>query len=329
MSRLAPGQGSRGLTPPVARDPVAAMTQRRDLDLPGLAGLLAITFVLAFNQVVIKVTNDGLQPVFQAGLRSLLGVLCLLIWVAVTSRHIRFRRDELLSGLLLGILFAVEFLLLFVALDMTSVARSAILFYSMPIWLSIAGHFLLPGERITKSRLLGLALAMSGVIWALADRDIAQGNLRGDLMALGAAFAWGGIALTVRLSPLARSNAETQLFWQLGVSAPLLLGAALLGGPLIRDLGALHIAGLGFQAVLVAFAGFLAWFYLMQRYKASTVASFGFLSPVLAVLFGAVLLGERVSPAIWAALTLIGAGIWLINKKHRGVEPVKAPGTSA
>lgn len=295
------------------------MMTRRDLDLPGLAGLLAITLVLAFNQVVIKVTNDGLQPVFQAGLRSLFGVVCLFAWVGLSSRHIRLRRDEILSGLLLGLLFAIEFVLLFMALDVTSVARSAILFYSMPIWLSIAGHFLLPGERITPPRLAGLVLAMAGVIWALADRDIAQGNLRGDLMALGGAFAWGGLALTVRLTPLARSNAETQLFWQLGVSAPLLLSASLLGGPFIRDLAPLHIAGLGYQVVLVAFAGFLAWFYLMQRYKASTVASFGFLSPVLAVLFGALVLGEETSPAIWAALALIGAGLWLINKRPRAV----------
>lgn len=293
------------------------MGNRRDLDLSGVAALMVITLILSFNQVVIKVTNDGLQPVFQAGLRSLFGLVCLLVWGAVSARRIRVLRGDILSGLLLGVFFAVEFLLLFLALDITSVARSAILFYSMPVWLSIVAHFLLPGERLTPPRLLGLVLAMAGVIWALADRDLAQGALRGDLMALGAALAWGGIALTVRLSPLSRANAETQLFWQLGVSAPLLIGASVCFGPLIRDLTVLHVAGLGYQAVLVAFAGFLAWFYLMQRYKASTVASFGFLSPVLAVLFGAVLLDERTSPAIWAALALIVAGLWLINRRPR------------
>lgn len=295
------------------------MHDRRDLDAAGLAGLLTITVILAFNQVVIKVTNDGIQPVFQAALRSFLGAACLLIWVAFSARAIRIRRNEIASGLLLGVLFAIEFLLLFSALDVTSVARSAILFYSMPVWLSIVGHFVLPGERITPARFAGLVLAMGGVVWALADRDIAQGDFLGDLMALGAAIAWGGIALTVRLTPLARSNAETQLFWQLAVSAPLLLIAAFFGGPFLRDLAPIHLAGLAYQAGLTAFAGFLAWFYLMQRYKASTVASFGFLSPVLAVFFGAVLLQERTSPAIWAALGLIAAGLWLINKRPRRI----------
>lgn len=295
------------------------MHDRRDLDASGLAGLLAVTLILAFNQVVIKVTNDGIQPIFQAALRSFLAVGFLFVWVAFSSRAIRIRRVEIGSGLLLGLLFAVEFVLLFSALDITSVARSAILFYSMPVWLTLVGHFVLPGERITRPRFIGLILAMAGVIWALADRDIAQGDLSGDLMALGAAMAWGGIALTVRLTPLARSNAETQLFWQLGVSAPILLALACLGGPFLRDPTLLHIGGLAYQAALAAFAGFLAWFYLMQRYKASTVVSFSFLSPVLAVVFGAVLLDERTSPAIWAALGLIVAGLWLINKRPRVV----------
>ena len=317
MSRLNTSMAPSGLTTPAPRDPVAPMGNRRDLDVSGVAALMTITLILSFNQVVIKVTNEGIQPAFQAGLRSLFGLLCLFVWVTLSARKITIRRGDLLSGLLLGVFFAVEFLLLFLALDITSVARSAILFYSMPVWLSIVAHFVLPGERLTPPRLAGLVLAMAGVIWALADRDLAQGDLRGDLMALGGAFAWGGIALTVRLSPLARANAETQLFWQLAVSAPLLIGASVFFGPLIRDLAPLHLAGLAYQAVLVAFAGFLAWFYLMQRYKASTVASFGFLSPVLAVLFGAVLLGEETSPAIWAALALIVAGLWLINKRPK------------
>ena len=131
---------------------LAPMNTRRDLDFPGVAGLLAITLILSFNQVVIKVTNDGLQPVFQAGLRSLFGVICLFVWVAFSARKIRVRRDEVLSGLLLGLLFAVEFLLLFLALDITSVARSAILFYSMPVWLSIVAHFVLPGNESTRCK---------------------------------------------------------------------------------------------------------------------------------------------------------------------------------
>ncbi|TNF18809.1 MAG: DMT family transporter [Rhodobacteraceae bacterium] len=293
------------------------MNTRIELDRTGFVSLTVLTVVLALNQVVIKYTNGGLQPVFQAGLRSTLALIPLLIWVALSRREIRFERSQVAAGLMLGGWFALEFLLLFTALDRTTVSRSAILFYSMPVWLAVAGHFLLPGERLTSVRLTGLALAMAGVIWALADRDAAGGDMLGDLMALAGSFCWAALALTVRLSSLKRASAETQLAWQLLVSAPILLGVALLGGPVLRDPTLLHWVGLGFQAVLVASLCFLWWFYLLARYKASAVGSFGFLTPVLSVVLGAVLLGERPGFEVVASLGLIIAGIALMNRKPR------------
>ena len=53
----------------------------------------------------------------------------------------------------------------------------------------------------------------------------------------------------------------------------------------------------------------------MKTYKASDIASFAFLSPVLAVLLGWLLLGEQIGPQIWGALALVALGIYLINRK--------------
>lgn len=293
------------------------MSPRLDLDRTGFASLTVLTCILALNQVVIKFTNDGLQPVFQAGLRSALALVPLLLWAFLSRRRVRIEGGQVAAGLILGCWFALEFLLLFSALDRTSVARSAILFYSMPVWLAVAGHFLLPGERLTPMRLAGLGLAMGGVVWALADRDAAAGDLLGDLMALGGALCWGALALTVRLTSLARASAETQMFWQLAVSAPILLAASVFAGPALRDPTLWHWAGLGFQAVFTACLSFLWWFYLLARYKASAVGSFGFLTPVLSVILGAALLGERPGVGIFAALALIISGIALMNRKPK------------
>ena len=72
---------------------------------------------------------------------------------------------------------------------------------------------------------------------------------------------------------------------------------------------------IGFE-VIVAFAGFLLWFYLVAKYSASGVASFSFLSPVFAVFMGWGILGERIGVGTWGALILVSLGLILINRKR-------------
>lgn len=298
---------------------VAPMERKDHIDLFGAASLIGFALFLAFNQVVIKVTNGGLQPVFFAGLRSLGAVVCIYAWMRFRGISLNF--GALGPGLLVGTIFAAEFLCLFVALDLTTVSRSAVLFYSMPVWMAIGAHFLL-GERITAIKALGLALAFAGVAFAIFSRpDDGTASLIGDLCALGAALGWAGSALGVRATRLRDDTPEMQLFWQVLVSAPLLLLAAPVFGPLIRDLALIHLAGLAFQIVFVVSGGFIFWLWLLSLYPASSVASFSFLSPVFGVLLGWLLLGEEIGPSVLISLVLVAVGLMLINRKPR-----KAPG---
>lgn len=292
------------------------MERKSRIDLFGAVALSLFSLNLAFNQVVIKVSNGGFEPVFQAGLRSAGAVLLLGAWMMLRAVPLALPRAAWVGGAIAGVLFAIEFVFLFTALDLTTVARTSIVFYSMPVWLALAAHFLLPGERLTALRALGLVLAMGGVVLALADRDAGQaGQLLGDLFALGAALCWAGIALSVRITALSAARAEQQLIWQLIISTPLLLGLAPVFGPLLRDLEMIHVLGLGYQMVFIASFGFLFWFWLMKIYPASGVASFSFLSPVLAVILAWLILGEEIGVRIWLALGLVAAGLVLINRK--------------
>lgn len=299
--------------------------QRKDrIDAFGGLSLTAFALFLALNQIVIKEVNAGLQPAFFAGLRSALAVLCLGAYMALRGRPPRLTRQMAVVGVLSGLAFSAEFLLLFLALDLTTVTRSAILFYSMPVWMAVGAHLWMPGERIGPAKAAGLALALAGVVWAMADRQAgapASGQLPsliGDLCALGAAFGWAGTALMARATRLRQERPDMQLFWQVLVSAPVLLLAAPLFGPLIRELEPIHLAGLAFNAVVVASAGFLFWLWLLSIYPASGVASFSFLSPVFSAGLGWALLGEQVGPSLIGALALVAAGIVLINRPRRG-----------
>ncbi|MBV7409496.1 DMT family transporter [Maritimibacter sp. DP1N21-5] len=293
------------------------MEEKRNLEGLGVAMLLLISVGLGLNHVIIKLVNDGLQPVFAAGLRSVGAAFCVWLWMRFRGQRLDFRAGTIGAGLAIGVVFSIEFLGLFIALDLTTVTRTSVIFYSMPVWTAIMAHFLLPGERLTPVKLAGLALAMGGVVWAIADRDAGvpgTANIWGDLAALMGALGWMGVAILARVTSLNRVSPEMQMFWQLFISGPILLFAALFFGPFIRDLVPLHWVGLGYQTVVIAAAAFLAWFWLLNRYKASAIASFAFLTPIISVGLGWLVLDEPMSASIALKLALVAGGIVLINR---------------
>ncbi|WP_430448411.1 DMT family transporter [Rhodophyticola sp.] len=294
--------------------------QRKDtMDAFGVISLTGFALLLAINQVTIKVTNEGIQPIFLAGLRSLGGAVCILAWMRFRGLSTQVAPGTARAGLLIGLLFTFEFVFLFLALDLTTVTRSSVIFYTMPVWLTLGAHLLLPGERMSASKAVGLAMAVAGMAWAILNRGGPEGeaSLLGDLFALAASICWAAIALCARASALKAVRPEMQLLWQLVISTPILLLAAPLFGPLLREPSLIHWAGLGFQIVAVVSAGFLFWLWLLSLYPAASVASFSFLSPIFGVLLGWALLGEHVGPEILVALGLVCAGLVLINRPVR------------
>jgi drug/metabolite transporter (DMT)-like permease len=290
------------------------MNRKLQIDTFGAIALTGFAFLLAFNQVVIKVTNGGIQPVFFAGLRSAGAILCVYGYMRWRGIPLQWTKGTKRWGAITGVIFAFEFLCLFIALDLTTVGRSGVIFYSMPLWMALIAHFFVRDDRITPQKAVGLGFALCGVAWAILARDEGTPNIWGDLAALGAAIGWAVTALLAKASPLSRVKPEMQLMWQIGISAPILLIASLFFGDLIRDLAPVHLWGLAFQIVVVVSAGFVFWLWLLSIYPASGVASFSFLSPVLSVGLGWLLLGETVGPNLLGALVLVAIGIVLINR---------------
>jgi drug/metabolite transporter (DMT)-like permease len=270
------------------------MPRKSALDGTGFAVLLAVTMLFAANQAVIKIVNVGLQPVFFAGLRSVLAVGCVAAWMAW-------------RGIPLGITRA---------LDLTTLGRASVIFYSMPLWLALMAHYGLPNERITPIKAAGLALAMAGTAVAIFSRgSTGQGSLIGDLCALAAAIGWAATAFVARRPTMAQIGPERQLFWMVLVSGPIMIAISPLFGPLIRDLMPVHILWLVVQVVVVVTGGFITWLWLLSHYPAATVASFSFLTPIFAIVIGAIMFAESVEPSLALAVLLVAMGIIAINRK--------------
>ena len=293
------------------------MKRKEKIDSLGATALISFSAMLGLNQVLIKIVNDGLQPVFQAGLRSILALIIVFSYAVFRGNKINISDGSLKPGIITGLFFGLEFVLLFVALDYTTVGRASIMFYSMPVWLTIVAHFLIPNEKITLIRVLGLLSAFIGVIWALSGNTWEGDALLGDLMCVLGSILWAGIVLFARLSNLRKSTPEMQLIYQLAVSPFILIPVAFFFGPFIRELEILHLFLFGFQVIGVVSVGFVLWFWVLSIYPASDMASFSFLAPVFGVIFGWLILDEKIGVTILGSLFLVSVGIILINWKAK------------
>ncbi|MDO9525871.1 MAG: DMT family transporter [Gemmobacter sp.] len=299
------------------------MARKDRIDMMGVCLLLALSLLFGVNQIAIKLSNTGFSPVFGAAMRSLIGVAMVLLWMRVRGIPVRVIPGTFALGLALGIVFAAEFLCLFIALDHSSVARTTVMLYSMPIWFALLSHFTFPGDRISPIKAVGLALAFGGMAVALSDRTTgnAGGGIYGDLIALGAGMGWALVAYLARILSGRGVGAEMQIVWMAGVSAPLLFLVAPLFGPFLRDPDLVAIGSILFQGIVVVAIGFIVWFWMLGVYPPAGVASFSFLSPVLAIWLGAVMLNESLSPLLLVAGAGVAVGLILINWPKR----VQAP----
>ncbi|MFK7914168.1 MAG: DMT family transporter [Pseudomonadales bacterium] len=292
--------------------------ERKDhIDLQGASLLIGFSVLLGFNQALVKLVNAGFNPVFQAGLRSFFAFFIVLAFALAMRKRLSITDGSLGLGFLNGCLFALEFALLFLALDYTSVARLSLFFYTMPFFVALAAHFIFPGEQLTPTRIGGLLLALAGVAVALpgGGEQVGPNAWIGDLMAVGAAMCWAALTLLIRGTRLVHVSDEQNLLYQLAVSGLVLLAIAPLFGDLVRTVTPTLIGILAFQVIAVASAGFLLWIWLLQRYPVSDMASFSLLTPLFGVFSGWLIFNDKLTIAFLVALILVASGLYLMNRK--------------
>ncbi len=297
------------------------MPPKSELDRLAVGLMVLFCTVWGLQQVTIKLASAGISPVWQAGLRSIGATVLVFAWSVARGIKLFERDGTLWPGLLAGLLFAGEFALIFAGLQFTSAARGVILIYTAPFFVALGAVWLLPDEPMRRAQWLGMALAFCGVL-ALFGESLLQpvgAAWLGDLMLVLAAMLWAGTTLTVKATALGRASPEKMLIYQLGVSAAVLPALSLLFGEAgVFAPTALVWASLLFQTVVVAAASYLGWFWLIRHYPVTRLSSFSFLTPVMGVLAGGLLLGEALTPAVFAALGLVGLGVWIANRPRSG-----------
>ena len=296
------------------------MAQRKD-HLDGLAAgiLLACCMFWGFQQVLVKATLPELAPVYQAALRFVGATLLLLLWCRWRGVALFARDGTLGPGLLAGALFAAEFACLYIGLQYTTASRLTVFLYTSPFWVALVLPLLVRAERLRAVQWLGLVLAFVALVFAVRESFVApttEGQLFGDLLALAGGLSWGLTTVAIRATTLARSSPEKLLFYQVGVSAATLpLLSLALGESWTWQFSGFALTSLLLQTVVGAFASYLVWMWMLGRYPATKISAFAFLTPMFALLFGALWLHEPLTPGLLAALALVALGIVLVNRK--------------
>jgi drug/metabolite transporter (DMT)-like permease len=294
------------------------IARKHHLDTLAISLLLACCLFWGFQQVLIKASIAEMPPVFLATLRFAGATVLLALWCWWRGVPLFGRDGSLRPGLLAGTLFAAEFVCIYIGLQNTSASRLTVFLYTSPFWVALLLPFWVKAEKLRGMQWGGLLCAFAGVAFALKEGFTtgAAATSYGDVLALLGGVFWGLTTVVIRASGLARLSAEKLLFYQLAASSVIfpLLSLAL-GEVWIWHFSAFAITSLALQTAVGAFASYLAWMWLLGRYPATRISVFVFLTPLFALLFGALWLHESVTPGLLAAMATVALGIVLVNRK--------------
>jgi drug/metabolite transporter (DMT)-like permease len=298
---------------------MAAVSQeRKALDANAYAVMILLTALWGFQQVTVKAIAADVSLVMQAAIRSIVATALLLAWARMRGIALFSRDGTLVPGLFAGLLFGVEFVFIYAGLAHTNASRMSVFIYLAPPLTALGLHFFVRGERLVPGQWLGIAMAFAGIVLAFSEGFSSPvPTYVGDLCGLVGAVLWAATTVLIRATSLSRSSASKVLFYQLGVSALILPVASLaLGEKGLVSITPTVVASLAYQGAIVAFASYLAWFWLLTRYLAARLSVLSFLTPMFGVLFGVLLLGEPLTVSFALAAALVALGIVLVNLRR-------------
>jgi drug/metabolite transporter (DMT)-like permease len=295
--------------------PVPASTS---IPMNGVALLVLLCFVWGGNMVSIKVSNQGVPPILTAAFRSMVASILLWIYALMRGERVFLDRADMKHGIIIGFLFAMDFLFMYLGTSYTNASRAVIFLYTCPFWATLGAHFFLKADRLTSIKTVGILMAFAGIVSVFGSRSPNLGPLYwvGDLMLVAAALFWAATTVYIKkyLSKDSVTHFQT-LFTQLFFSIPILTAATLLVEPFRSlNLTPITLGAVAYQTIVVAFLSYILWFWMIRRYPVSTLSTFTFLVPLIGVLLSGLILGETMGPLLWIGLVLVILGIYLVNR---------------
>jgi drug/metabolite transporter (DMT)-like permease len=294
----------------------------RPLSPAAVALMLMLCLSWGFNQIAVKLALPDIPPMLQALIRSVGALPVLLLIARLRGAKLFVSDSTLVPGLFAGLMFGLEFVLIFRGLLLTSASRAVVFLYTAPFFVALGSYQFL-GERLRASQWSGLGLSFVGVALAIGvpQANVDANVLLGDLMIVAGGALWAATTLLVKATPaLLGAPPEKALGYQVAVSIPILALAAWISGESITGVpGPLALSLMVYQAVWVVGLTFLIWFVLVKTYSASKLSAFTFITPLFGVVASYFIMHDTLTPIFGAAALLVIAGLYLVNRPDPAV----------
>jgi drug/metabolite transporter (DMT)-like permease len=307
----------------MSSEPTTIRPAGRPLSPGAIALMLMLCLSWGFNQIAVKLALPDIPPMLQALIRSA-GALPVMLIVGALRGVKFFERDGSLGpGLIAGLLFGVEFVLIFTGLVFTSASRAAVFLYTAPFFVALGSYQFL-GERLSASQWSGLGLSFAGVALAIGvpQPNVDAKVLLGDLLVVGGGALWAATTLIAKGTRLRNAAPEKALGYQVAVSIPILGFASWLSGETMTHWpSTLSVSLMAYQAIWVVGCTFVIWFAMVKVYSPSKLSAFTFITPLFGVVAAYFILRDTLTLAFGAAALLVIAGLYLVNKADPKIVP--------
>ena len=292
------------------------MNSRRAIDGTAATTMVLLCAIWGTQQVVIKLAEPAMSTLLQVGIRSAAAAAFMFVIIIIREQTGELGGGTWRPGIIVGVLFGLEFVLFAAGLQFTSASHISIFLYTSPIFAALGLHLTLPEERLAPVQWLGIIVAIAGIVLTFAGRGESLAGQRGwigDCLGIAAGAAWGATTLVVRTSQLASKPPAVTLWYQLVCGSVMATAAAVALGQTAFVFSSTLVASLTYQIVVISVASYLAWFTLLRRYLASRLGVMTLLTPVFGIAFSVAALGDRLTTPFIIGTLVIMAGIIMVN----------------
>lgn len=303
---------------------MSSLESKEHLDTKAILTLLVLTLMWGLNFPLIRYVNQGVSPVFASAVRSLGASICGVIYCLMKGEKLFHTDIRLFHGVIVGLLFGLEFACIYFGMLYTDAARSVVFVYLSPFVVAVGAHFFLKGDRLTFLKTSGLVIAFTGIVFVFQGRPgtAKPTMIIGDLLEIAGAILWGATTLYIKRFMANKVEPIHTFLYQLVFSTPILFLTSLIIEPVwIVRVDISIVAALFYQSVLIAFVSYFLWFKLIHQYAVSRLSAFTFFTPVFGVLSGVLFLGEEFTVSLMVGLPMVSVGIFVVNwRKKTAIE---------
>ncbi len=272
--------------------------------------LASVYLVWGSTYLAIRVGLEGYPPFLMGSLRFIAAALAFYAFLRWRG-HAPPTRAQWRNAAVMGLfMMLLGNGLVNVAEQTVSSGLAAVAVASMPLWAGVFG--MLRGQHPSRGEWLGLVVGFAGVVWLNLDGEM-QASLVGmvALVLAPMAWAWGSVWSRGRDLPAPFMSTAAQMLCG-GVAMGVL---GLLIGERITTVPPLSATlAVGYLAAFGSIVGFSAYVWLLHHVRPALATSYAYVNPPIAVLLGALLLGERVGADAVGAMAVILAGVLIISR---------------